>query len=164
MSTSGYRNSPSLVFLATHILTKMYSYRFPATFTPRETAQELKLLCEAQIEKCLKAVRFTRKKATRGTRMANAVAESLGPDAMVNLADEKNEPDEQKREKGKNVEHGGLTAVEELRVEEEDQDFYAVTGMCLNCGRKGHAAAECPEPRRVEALEQEGAKVQEDRV
>ncbi|KAI5855783.1 P-loop containing nucleoside triphosphate hydrolase protein [Tricharina praecox] len=141
------------------------SYRFPATFTPRETAQELKFLCETQIEKCLKAVRFTRKKATRGSRMANNIAESLDPDAMVNLAEEKNEPDEKLAENVQ-VKHEDLPALEELRVEEDDRDFYAVTGMCLNCGRKGHAAAECPESKRVDLLEQEqeAPKGHEDRV
>lgn len=97
--------------------------------------------------------------------MANNIAESLDPDAMVNLAEEKNEPDEKLAENVQ-VKHEDLPALEELRVEEDDRDFYAVTGMCLNCGRKGHAAAECPESKRVDLLEQEqeAPKGHEDRV
>jgi len=97
--------------------------------------------------------------------MANAVAESLDPDAMANLVEEKNEPDENQNEEKKDefVRHGrDLPTVEELRIEEEDQDFYTVTGMCLNCGRKGHAAADCPEPTRVDVPEQERARGQQE--
>lgn len=71
------------------------SYRFPATFTPRETAQEMKAITEKRIEACLQSVKFMRQtRLTRGRRLANAVAESLDPDAMANLEDEKTEPDE----------------------------------------------------------------------
>lgn len=38
------------------------SWRFPATFTPRETAQELKLLCETLIDTALRNIKMTRRK------------------------------------------------------------------------------------------------------
>ncbi|KAI5818121.1 P-loop containing nucleoside triphosphate hydrolase protein [Pyronema omphalodes] len=45
------------------------SYRFPATFHPRETAEQLKELCERQIEKGLQAVKFTRARQDRAKKM-----------------------------------------------------------------------------------------------
>jgi ATP-dependent RNA helicase SUPV3L1/SUV3 len=126
-------------------------YRFPATFTPRETAQELKLLCEKQIEIGLQAVRFTRKKLTRGRRMANMVAESLDPDAMANLEaeEEKTEPETQHHHQHKHQ----VIVEEQQHVGVEETDFYGSNySLCLNCGLKGHSATNCPEPAKAEGF------------
>ncbi|KAF8252184.1 P-loop containing nucleoside triphosphate hydrolase protein [Wilcoxina mikolae CBS 423.85] len=92
------------------------SYRFPATFHPRETAQELKVLCEEKIEIGLKAVRFTRKKMTRGRRAANSIAESLDPDSTANLADDKVEPDQHV---GKKDSFDEQILIEETKLDEQ---------------------------------------------
>lgn len=41
-------------------------WRFPATFTPRETAQDLKAICEEKIDLALKNIKITRKKHNIG--------------------------------------------------------------------------------------------------
>ena len=70
-------------------------FRFPATFHPRSTAQELKALCEEKIEMGLKAVRFTRKKKpVRGARADNDVTEPLDDRSIANLEDERIEPED----------------------------------------------------------------------
>ena len=116
------------------------SYRFPATFTPRETAQELKKVCEDMIERGLQAVRFTRKKLSRGRRVANAVAESLDPESMANLEDEQVEPDEHvpsaREKRALKVEEDAFKAEEE-----------ALEGKCGKCGMRGHVSADCTKPR-----------------
>jgi hypothetical protein len=87
-----------------------------------------------------------RKKPTRGRRMANVVAESLDPDAMANL-----EPEEEKMEpETQHHQRRDVLVEEQQQVGVEETDFYRVSsGMCLNCGRKGHAASNCPEPAKV---------------
>lgn len=40
----------------------MHRWRFPATFTPRETAQELKVICECLIDMALKNIKMPRHK------------------------------------------------------------------------------------------------------
>ncbi|KAI5786719.1 P-loop containing nucleoside triphosphate hydrolase protein [Pyronema domesticum] len=68
------------------------SYRFPATFHPRQTAEELKDICERQIEKGLQAVKFTRARQDRVKKIrANYTLEELSqvpndPSSTIDLS------------------------------------------------------------------------------
>jgi len=138
------------------------SYRFPATFAPRETAQELKEMCEEKIEKCLQTIRFARKRFNHGQRVANQIAETLDPNAVAGL-DEKIEPNEP-HEKAPVSAQGGdedgnenedlsdIDLDDEADVEEVEEDFYALGNICLNCGREGHTAATCPGPKKLDGI------------
>ncbi|KAG0131033.1 P-loop containing nucleoside triphosphate hydrolase protein [Tuber indicum] len=62
------------------------SWRFPATFAPRETAQGLKMICEEKIDIALSNVRFERGKKPRYERItlgASMDAEEIGRNTDV---------------------------------------------------------------------------------
>lgn len=60
----------------------MTRWRFPATFTPRETAQDLKAVCEGLIDLALKNIKTSRKKLVLNETKEEEEAETLAAPAV----------------------------------------------------------------------------------
>lgn len=96
----------------------MARWRFPATFTPRETAQDLKVVCEGLIDLALKNIKTSRKKLVLNETKKEEEAETLvapAVDAEIGFDDFEDE----------DLDEGELDldeTDEDLEMEQEEQE------------------------------------------
>ncbi|KAI5799958.1 P-loop containing nucleoside triphosphate hydrolase protein [Geopyxis carbonaria] len=122
------------------ILYLWLSFRFPTTFTPRETAMELKALCEKKIETCLQTIKFTLKprkpagrKTTAVTPAETAPADADAVDAILAAA------------------AAEAPGPEEKVAYDYDAPVYVSprSMVCSHCGERGHQKGFCPQLPRM---------------
>ncbi|TGZ81251.1 hypothetical protein EX30DRAFT_395746 [Ascodesmis nigricans] len=145
------------------------SYRFPATFAPRELAMELKTIAEDKIQDCLDRIRFSRHKLLPHRRKAQqaqklkeaeteAQAELTNHEALApgKLAAIENGPPEDEVEEIEVFENDNnkdvlidvgeyLTKDQQKQQQQQMAEEKKMRATCYRCGAKGHIADECRE-------------------
>lgn len=136
------------------------SYRFQATFTPREIAEEIKLQAEEMIQDCLNRIRYKRKNINSVLRAApgqNARKKAMRQlkemeeSAVKELTE--GEPDSLSPQKmhGLDITEPPEDEVEEIEifggdgwVSAKEEKAKKALVICHNCGQNGHYKDECP--------------------